>query len=152
PAGLTERGALRLDRGNIIGAVEDLRAALANNPPSEIQKRTENKLYEAMTELFRDKFGEAEKYLAEYEAMGDVKPNLTGKTEEDAKEKARAEEEQLRRRSTYLYLLAKGREGQGRLVDAFDFYQKFGAIAGHKELVSVPDESMLKAPPDVWAR
>src|SRR5262249_51775891 len=52
----------------------------------------------------------------------------------------------------YLYLLAKGREDQGRLVEAFDFYQRFGAVAGNKELVSVPDESILKSPPDVWAR
>jgi outer membrane protein assembly factor BamB len=152
PKGLTERGALRLDRGNVVGAVEDLRAALANNPPTDVQKRTKLKLYEAMTELFRDKFNDAEKYLTEYEAMNSVTPDPTVKKEEIDKEKQRAEEETQRRRSTFLYLLAKGREGQGRLVEAFDYYQKFGAVAGNKELVSVPDESMLKAPPDKWAQ
>jgi outer membrane protein assembly factor BamB len=150
PAGLTERGALRLDRGNVAGAVEDLRAALANNPPTEVQKRTKLKLYEAMTELFRDKFSDAEKYLTEYEAMGEVSPDSTAKDVD--LEKQRAQTEQQRRKSTFLYLLAKGREGQGRLVEAFDYYQKFGALSGNKELVSVPDESMLKAPPDVWAQ
>jgi outer membrane protein assembly factor BamB len=152
PSGLTERGALRLDQGNVGGAVEDLRAAIANNPPADVAKRTKLKLYEAMTELIRDKFGEGEKYLTEYEAMNVVEPDLSVKKEELDKEKQRAEEETQRRKSTYLYLLAKGREGQGKLVEAFDFYQKFGAFAGRNELVSVPDESVLKAAPDVWAQ
>jgi outer membrane protein assembly factor BamB len=152
PAGLTERGALRLDQGNVAGAVEDLRAAVANNPPADVAKRTKLKLYEAMTELIRDKFGEGEKYLTEYEAMNVVEPDLSVKKEELDKEKQRAEAETQRRKSAFLYLLAKGRESQGKLVEAFDYYQKFGAVAGRNELVSVPDESVLKAAPDVWAQ
>ncbi|HMF14909.1 MAG TPA: PQQ-binding-like beta-propeller repeat protein, partial [Gemmataceae bacterium] len=138
PTGLTERGALRLDEGDKPGAVDDLRTALASNPPADVRGRTRIKLYEAMTELFRDRFNEAEKYLLEYEAMG-KEPDL-------------APDERQRRQSTFLYLVAKGRESQGRLIEAFDHYQKFGALAGNKDLVSVPDESTLKAPPDVWAQ
>src|SRR5262249_1889626 len=138
PTGLTERGALRLDEGDKPGAVDDLRTALASNPPADVRGRTRIKLYEAMTELFRDRFNEAEKYLLEYEAMG-KEPDL-------------APDERQRRQSTFLSLVAKGRESQGRLIEAFDHYQKFGALAGNKDLVSVPDESTLKAPPDVWAQ
>jgi outer membrane protein assembly factor BamB len=138
PAGLTDRGELRLDQGNLQGAVDDLRAALANHPPTDLLPKTRAKLYEAMTDLFRDKFSDAEKYLAEYEAM--------------CQDKGLSEEDRQKRQSTFLYLLAKGREDQGKLVEAFDYYQKFGAQAANQDLVSVPDESTLKAPPDVWAQ
>lgn len=148
PAGLTERGELRLDRGDHSGAVEDLRKALTQNPPADIAKKTRAKLYEAMTDLFREKFSDAEKYLSEYEAMCNVEAPAMGTPEE----KQKAEEEQVRRKSTFLYLIAKGREGQNRLVEAFDYYQKFGAMAGNRDLVTVPDESSLKAPPDIWAQ
>src|SRR5262249_30650009 len=148
PAGLTERGELRLDEGDHAGAVEDLRKALSQNPPADVAKKSRAKLYEAMTDLFREKFSDAEKYLSEYEALCNVETPARGSPEE----KQRAEEEQLRRKSTFLYLIAKGREGQHRLVEAFDYYQKFGAMAGNRELVTVPDESSLKAPPDIWAQ
>jgi outer membrane protein assembly factor BamB len=152
PAGLTERGELRLDGGDHLGAVEDLRLALANNPPAAIINKTRDKLYEAMTDSFRDRFSDAEKYLQEYEAMCNVSPDPAVKDDEREKEKQRAEKETARRKATFLCLVAKGREQQGRLVEAFDYYQKFGALGAAGELVSVPDEAMLKTPPDVWAQ
>jgi outer membrane protein assembly factor BamB len=152
PAGLTERGELRLDGGDHQGAVEDLRLALANNPPANIVKKTRDKLYEAMTDLFRKEFNDAEKYLQEYEAMSTVAPDPSVKEDEREKEKQRATKESARRKATFLCLVAKGREQQGRLVEAFDYYQKFGALGADGELVSVPDEPMLKTPPDVWAQ
>src|SRR5262249_16729764 len=54
--------------------------------------------------------------------------------------------------SNYLCLVAKGREKQGRLVEAFQACIDFGALTGSKELVSLIDEPSVKCRPDVWAR
>ncbi len=67
--------------------------------------------------------------------------------------RAELEAEQRRRRATYLWLVGKGREEQGRLVEAFEKYQQFGAEAGkQQELVPAVDERQVKAAPDVWSR
>src|SRR5262249_28086572 len=49
-------------------------------------------------------------------------------------------------------LLAKGREGQGRLGDAFDNYLKLAALGEGKTLLEMPDEPNVRMRPDVWAR
>ena len=49
--------------------------------------------------------------------------------------------ETRRRRANYLFLVAKGKESQRKLVEAFEKYQEFGAIAGGTtELFTVSDE------------
>ena len=67
-------------------------------------------------------------------------------------EKQKLEEEQRRRQAGYLCLLAKGREEQGRLLDAFQAYLEFAGLAESSELVSVINEPAVKARPDVWAQ
>jgi outer membrane protein assembly factor BamB len=149
PTGLTNRGEVKLDKGDYPGAVEDLRTALANDPPKEILPRTHIKLYETYTELFRDNFDAAsEKYLDDFKKMCDVPipPDAS------ADERVKLREEEQRRQANYLCLLAKGREHQGRLSDAFQAYMDFGALAGNRELVTVIDEPAVKARPDVWAQ
>ena len=86
--------------------------------------------------------------LAEYEKLCEVEiPD--GATE--AQKKLLAEEE-LRRKSNFYCLVAKGKETQGKLLEAFEAYMQFGTLVGNKEMVSVIDEPNTNARPDVWAR
>jgi outer membrane protein assembly factor BamB len=138
PVGLTDRGELRLDKGDRAGAVADLREAMKNNPPDSILAKTKQKLFESLTEYLQHNFNDAEQYLAEYEPMCKVE---------------NSPEETKKRQANFLCLVASGREKQGKLVEAFSYYQKFGALASQgQELVSVIDEPSVKAPPAAWAR
>jgi outer membrane protein assembly factor BamB/tetratricopeptide (TPR) repeat protein len=148
PVGLIERGELRLDKGDLQGAVEDLRTAMANHPPAEMKPKARNKLYETFTQLFQQDFNANEKYLKEYEELCKVEVRPDALPEEQQ----RAKDEEQRRQSNFFCLLAKGREKQGKLVDAFQAYRDFSASAGNRELVSVIDEPSVKARPDVWAQ
>src|SRR5262249_27161258 len=47
PTGLFERGELRLEQGNYLGAVEDFRAALANKPTDDLRPKLRGKLFDA---------------------------------------------------------------------------------------------------------
>jgi outer membrane protein assembly factor BamB len=148
PVGLTERGELRLDKGDLAGAVADLRSALAHSPPSGIVAKTRAKLFDSLTELFQKDFNASEKYLDEYKEMCKVTA-AAGATREEI---ARAEEEQHRRQANFLCLVGKGREKQGRLLEALQAYVDFGALGGNRELINVVDEPGVKARPDVWAQ
>jgi len=145
---LTERGELRLDKGDLAGAIDDLSTALKNNPTGEIRDKARAKLYDTLTVYIADHFNDAEKYLKEYEELCHID---VGSAPE--KERAKLEAEQRRRRATYLWLVGKGREEQGRLVEAFEKYQQFAQEAGKQsELVPAVDDRQVKAAPDVWSR
>lgn len=148
PEGLADRGELFLDDGQIKEAIGDLESSLANNPTVSVRKRVEDKLHFAYTELLRDKFAEGEQYLDKYKALCEVTidPDIT-----DVK-KTELMDERVRRRALYLSILAKGRQKQGRLVEAFDAYRAFAAIGDSKQLVDIYDEPNAKTRPDVWAR
>jgi outer membrane protein assembly factor BamB len=148
PDGLTERGELRLNQGDVSGAIEDLRRALTNKPGDDLRGRVRLKLYEAMTQYVKDHFDEAEQYLTEYEDLCKIaiEPGAN-----DAQRAAQVAEER-RRRSQFLSLVAEGRRGQGRLVEAFDKYQQFAEVARAEGLTDLVDERGVKANPDVWAR
>lgn len=148
PVALAERGELRLYQGKLTQAVGDLRSALSNNPPGNVLVKARNKLYLTLTELLRQDFKTAEQYLDEYKELCQV-PYSEGAT---AEEQRLCEQEQRRRQAGFLCLLADGREKQGRLMDAFQAYLDFGALAEAKELVSVINEPAVKAQPDVWAQ
>ncbi len=148
PVGLTERGELNLDAGDRDGAAADLRNALAHNPPPAVRAKARNKLYETLTELLRDNFNANERYLDEYKDLCQV--SIPEKA--TPAERQKLEEEQQRRQGNYLYLLAKGRESQKRLSEAFDAYLAFGALSRNKDLISVMDQPGVKARPDVWAQ
>jgi outer membrane protein assembly factor BamB/tetratricopeptide (TPR) repeat protein len=145
---LTERGELRLDKGDLAGAIDDLSTALKNDPTRETRDKARAKLYDTLTVYIADHFNDAEKYLKEYEEL--CKIDLDSAPE---KERSKLESEQRRRRSTFLWLVGKGREEQGRLVEAFEKYQQFAQEAGKQsELVPAVDDRQVKAAPDVWSR
>src|SRR5262249_53245814 len=148
PIGLTERGELYLDKGDLPKAVTDLRTALAHKPPADTRLKARTKLYEALTDLLLNDFAAAEKYLDEYKGPCAVEVPADA----DGPTKQRLADEQFRREVNYLNLLGTGREKQGRLLDAFAAYEQFGALAGNKELVSVINEPNTKSRPDVWSR
>jgi outer membrane protein assembly factor BamB len=148
PIGLTERGELYLDKGDLPKAVADLRTALSQKPPADTKLKARTKLHEALTDLLQNDFPAAERYLDEYKDLCQVEVPADA----DPAAKQRLADEQLRREANFLSLLGRGRERQGRLLDAFAAYEQFGALTGNKELVSVIDEPNTKSRPDVWSR
>ncbi len=149
PVGLTERGDLRLAKNDLPGAIEDLSTALEEQPRQGHSRRACAKLYDTLTAYITDHFNDAEKYLPEYEELCNIEMDGI----KDEKDKKERQDEQRRRRATYLWLVGKGREEQGRLVEAFEKYQEFAGVAGkQQELVPAVDERQVKAAPDVWSR
>src|SRR5262249_40882062 len=140
PVGLVERGELRLDRGDRAGALQDLHTALKNNPPADLIPKAREKLYETLTEMFQVDFSATE---ATYPGLIDEYKALC---------KSDNAEEQRKRQANFLCLLAKGRERQGRLEEAYQAYMDFGALNASQELISVIDEPATKSPPAVRAR
>jgi outer membrane protein assembly factor BamB len=125
PRGLMERGTLRLDQGDLPGALADLRAAVAGSAPGQPQLEAHALLHEALKHAVRHDFAAGEKYLAEFEASCRV-PGPGGAT---ADERARLDVEGQRREANYLLVLARGREGQGRVAEALAAYAKLYARA-----------------------
>lgn len=145
--GRLARGELRLDEGKLKEAIEDFKVAEKNNLPPEKLPLLREKLYIAYTELLRADFNSSESFLEEYKTLCEV--TATGDAPED---KLRAKEETDRRQRLYLYLLAKGRESQGRLGEAFDHYLALANKGEGKTLLEMPDEPNVRMRPDVWAR
>jgi len=148
PKGLFNRGEIHLDDGKISEAIADFKLAEANAPPEELKASLQDKLYVAYSELLREKFDDGEKYLKEYQSLCTVpiEPDL------EPFEKRRREDESLRRKRTYHYLLARGRESQKRLSEAFDEYLMLASLGEGRSLFEPPDEPSVKMRPDVWAR
>lgn len=147
PRGLTDRGMLRLDKGELKAAIADFKDAQQNDPPEDVRRQLREKLYVAYTDLLYTDFPAGEQYLREYEGLCELP--LTGALPAD---KVRLEEETRRRKRTHLYLLARGREGQGRLGEAFDKYLELARFEEGKSLIEIPDEPNVRMRPDVWAR
>jgi len=147
PEGLFARGELSLDEGDVKAAIADFKAAEKNSPAEATVKRIDQKKYVAYTEILRNSFVEGEPFLAEYETLCSVTVDA-----EDPNEKQKQMDENVRRRGLYLSLVAKGREKQGRLVEAFENYRAFAALGDNKQLVSIYDEPNGMTRPDVWAR
>jgi outer membrane protein assembly factor BamB len=152
PYWLTERGELYLADGKVKHAVEDLRNAKGTierllkdstakadevKEARETLPKTKLKLFEAFTELFQNEFKDAaELYLKEYEAMC----------------KADTPAETNRRMARFLFQVGRGREGQGRLVEAYDAYVRFAGLPLNKDKINDLEDSYHKARPDVWVR
>jgi hypothetical protein len=148
PGALSKRGELRLYQGDLPGAVADLRDALHNRPSTDLLPKIRTKLYVTLTELLTNDFPAGKEYLAEYKELCklSIPDNLTGE------ERQKLESEQRRRQAGYLCLYAGGREREGRLLDAFQAYLEYGALAEARELVPVINESAVRTRPDLWAQ
>lgn len=147
PVGLTDRGELDLDDGKRLEAVGHFKEALKNNPSEGTRWRIREKLYVAYTEILKDNFAAGEPFLDEYKALCEVPLDT-----DDPDERAQRQDETLRRQRLFLYLLAKGREKQGKLGEAFDHYLSLAGLGEGKTLLEMPDEPNVRMRPDVWAR
>jgi outer membrane protein assembly factor BamB len=138
-----ERGELRLDRGDLAGAIADLRRARELNPNDE---RAPRKLYDAYTQLLQRDFNAGEKYLDEYRALSQVNvpANAT------AEERLRLQREQLANWTRYYSLLAHGRERQGRLLDAMQAYRDLYGRTPPDERLTLLDDPGVEVCPDLW--
>src|SRR5262249_58848461 len=69
PVGLTERGDLRLDRGDLNEAVEDLSLALRNKPPPDTAARARAKLYDTLTDFLQKDSDAAAEFIPDYAVL-----------------------------------------------------------------------------------
>jgi outer membrane protein assembly factor BamB/TolA-binding protein len=148
PIGLLNRGELLLDDGKLKEAIADFQEAEKNNLPEDKRPFLREKKYVAYTELLRNDFAAGERYLAEYSRLCEIPADAS----EGPEEKVRREEEISRRQRWREYLLAKGREEQGRLGEAFDHYIALANMGELQNLLEMPDEPNVRMRPDVWAR
>jgi outer membrane protein assembly factor BamB len=147
PIGLAEMGDLLLDDGKLLEAITTLKRSLDNKPNDETKAKARKNLYEAITELLQKDFNAGETYVEEYKQLCNVEiPEGT-----EPFHKQQLAEEELRRKSNMFCLIAKGKESQGKLVEAFENYMSFGALAGSRELVPSIDQPGTLTRPDVWA-
>lgn len=148
PLALLERGELRLYQGDLSGAVADLRQSLNNNPPTTLLPKIRDRLYETLTELLQQDWSASEKYLEEYRMLCQVP------VPEDASAEVqeRLVQEHKRRQERFWGLVARGREEEGKLVEAFQAYLEYGQLAGGRQLVSVLGDPSAKARPELWVQ
>jgi outer membrane protein assembly factor BamB/tetratricopeptide (TPR) repeat protein len=140
---LEQRGLLRLNQGNLAGAVEDLHAALAGNLAEDVRARVREKLFEALTDYLRQDFGKAEKYLDEYKQLCQVEAPADASFDE----KAKAEAERDRRLARHALFVAHGREVQGKPVEALRAYLDLALLPGgtdDKNLIVSPNDPGLR--------
>ncbi|GIW79546.1 MAG: hypothetical protein KatS3mg105_1353 [Gemmatales bacterium] len=147
-ATLSLRAELRVDQGDLRGAVEDLHAVLAVKPPAEVVADVRRKLFDTLTELLRRDFDSGQAFLREYEELCRVEVPADA----PPSERQRANQEQQRRQSRFYSLLAKGREKQGRLVEALNAYLEFARFAANMDLITMLDDPAVKVRPDIWAK
>jgi outer membrane protein assembly factor BamB len=142
---LAERGRLRLGAGDLSGAADDLRAALARRSSHPTPAQVRSDLFEALTRLMRQDYARAEPYLAECEEL--CRPAVPdGATPE---ERVRANAEARHRRLTFLRLHAQGLE-RARPMDALRVYRELLDKAGEGELWPAEDDDALRVRSDVW--
>ena len=141
PHGLYERGELRMDRGDLLGAIEDFRAALANKPPADLRPNLDALLFDVLTELLYRDFAAGEKYLKEYE-------DLIHRSTADGQLRPA---EVVQRRMNFLNIKGRGYESQGKVVEALNAYLDLAALKSDN-LLSPYNDPALKLSPELWAR
>jgi outer membrane protein assembly factor BamB len=131
-----ERGRLRLDKGDVAGAAADLHEALARPLPDASAAAVRGQLFAALTQLLQQDFPAGEKYLDEYRALCRAPAN---------------EEERHARGQQFQALVARGREGQGRVADALRAYEDLLDGARPGDLLA-GDDPALRLRPDLRVR
>ena len=145
PVARLERGELRLDRGDLLGTVADLRLARTLKPNEERPRR---KLYRALTQLLQRDFNAGEKYLDEFRTLGQVNIAENATPEE----RQRYQREQLDNLTRYYTLVARGRERQGRLLDAVQAYCDLYEHTPVGERLSLFDDPGVEVRADLWVQ
>ncbi len=141
PEGLADRGELRLDKGDFAGAITDLDQSLGNNPPVVVRAKASEKLYEAFAEAFQEDFGRWEPKLGRFEEVCKV-PGNTPET--------RGEER--KRQAVFLGLLGRGREKQGRLLDAVKAYEMLASVVDTGMYFTPSEDTPLSISADALSR
>jgi outer membrane protein assembly factor BamB/tetratricopeptide (TPR) repeat protein len=141
---LAERGRLRLEKGDLTGGIADLREALRQPLRPRDQTEVRRRLLGSMAELLRLDFPAGEKYLDECQALYNQVPGKNGA--------APTAEEMHERRQQLTILLARGREKQGRVVEAVAAWHRLLAQAHPGELLALPEDANLHVRPDVLVR
>jgi outer membrane protein assembly factor BamB len=144
---LLERGELKLSEGDRTGAVADLHAALETKPPFEVRDKAQAVLFESLTELLERDFTAGEKYLEEYGELCRLEVPEGG----TAADRQQRLAEQQRRQATVAFILARGREGQGRLLQAVRAYLDALLGPSGENLIANPDDPAVKVSRTAWA-
>jgi outer membrane protein assembly factor BamB len=150
PLLLAERAFFRLDKGELLAAIDDLHDALEQQFPQgqmAVRDKARARLFDALTRLLRDDFAKGEKFLDEYRRLSQVEASITA----TPREAATAREEQEKRRLLLLCVIARGREQQGRLVDALDQYEGICEISGDADRLLALDATSVEIQPRLWA-
>ena len=137
---LVDLGEMLLADGQLQGAVDHLKKALAKNVDETNARRAKNKLFEALTDLLSLNFvSAAGRYLEEYRELCKVPDNLP---------------EQRLRQARFFRIVGQGREAEGNLVEAFQMYREFGSLPIHREQggIAALDDPSHKVPTNVWLR
>lgn len=141
-------GQVRRAQGELLEATADLRAALAGDLPSAARGEVQEELFATLTQLLERDFAAGERFLEEYHRLCQVAVPETA----PAAERQRLAREQQRRLELYFSLLGRGREQQGRLLDALQAYLDYSALADRTDLVAAPGEVGRRLRPDLWVR
>jgi tetratricopeptide (TPR) repeat protein len=147
PVALGERGGLRQDQGNLIGAVEDLREALAGKLDAKDQWRLQARLFDSLSEFLKHDFKAGEKFLADYHALTQIVIPADLPLETVRERKAELE----RRRVQSLLVIGRGRQSVGKAVEALETYLELAAQET-EEMVPTLDDPGLRVSMAVWAR
>ncbi len=137
PQALVERAQIKLARGDSLGAAEDLKTALAGEPAERVRLRGRELFREALVDLLQRDFDKGEKYLDDLAALG----RLERKKDAGRAELKEVETQERLLRAEYLLLLARGREKQGKRVEALRAYLDFGLLGDDDGLVPALDSS-----------
>ncbi len=147
PEALTELGTLRIHWGELDKACDDFRRALKQPDISyATRRRAQRKLFEALSIQLQRDFNTYEKNLQEYEQLLQI-PAPDGETESA---RVAREQEERQRRAQYWHLVARGRENQGRLREAFQAYLEFAKL-GSQEYVLLPQDGSVRVIPELYA-
>lgn len=147
PMGLAQRGELKIHRGELKEGVADLRAGLAGEWADETERRrAREKLFDALCDLVERKFAEHEADLEELANLAD----LPAPTNEPPEAKQKRLEEVTDRRARVVRLVGRGREAQGRLVDALKSYLDF--VPPTPTLLQSPEDPAVQIAPQRWVQ
>jgi outer membrane protein assembly factor BamB len=146
PEALFDRATLRLADGDGRGALDDLRTARNAQPNAQLQFQIDRRLFDVYRDLFERDFGKAELLLSEFESVCRV----TAPDGASAIEKATAILETRRRLARYYHVVDRGREAQGKLVEALRACLEFVQLADERELIPHPLDPSLSVRPEIW--